>query len=122
MSFNNSVEEHSWSNEEWSVDLPSELFIQTLSFSLSSRVNIDHSPFLVDLTIVFINNYWMSFKVLASFNWKCLVVECVDELLSIILENLPPVGVGAPDLHGLVLARAMNVPWLVVKSGSNSEW
>jgi hypothetical protein len=45
------------------------------------------------------NNDGSSFIVFASFNVKYLVVESIDELLSFKLEDLPPVGVSAPDLH-----------------------
>jgi hypothetical protein len=41
----------------------------------------------------------MSFLILAIFNVKDLAGLPVDELVILILEHLPPAGVGAPDLH-----------------------
>jgi hypothetical protein len=46
-------------------------------------------------------------------------LEGIEELISIILEDLPPIGVGASDVHDLTLSIALNVPRLVVHSGSD---
>jgi hypothetical protein len=43
-------------------------------------------------------------------NINCFSVLDVDEVFAFILEDLPPVGVGAPDLHVVALSRVLDVP------------
>jgi hypothetical protein len=43
-----------------------------------------------------------------------LVLE-IDQLVVHVLEHLPPVGVGAPDLHVTSLSRVLDVEGLVVQ-------
>jgi hypothetical protein len=40
---------------------------------------------------------FLSFLILVLIDIKCLLVLDVDEVFSLILEDLPPVGVCAPD-------------------------
>jgi len=110
---------HSWSNVEWSIDIESEFFILTLGFNLWSLVNIDNLPFLVSSTMVLVSNNWLSFSVFSSWYIKNLGVLDVDELFSSVLEDLPPLWVGALNLHLASTTIALDVPWLVVDSGLN---
>jgi hypothetical protein len=45
----------------------------------------------------------------------------VDEVFSFILEDLPPVGVGASDLHWVSSTVGLDVPRLVVGLGSDCQ-
>jgi len=77
----------------------SEFLIKSLGISLSSLVNIDDSPLLMSASIVGPDTNLLSFNIFASSNVKYLLVVEVDELLILILEDLPPSRVGAPDLQ-----------------------
>jgi len=51
-----------------------------------------------------------AFFIFSTMDIECLLVGPVDEVFSLILEELEPVGVGAPDLHVVGLSRVLNVP------------
>jgi hypothetical protein len=71
--------------------------------------------------IVAPNSNSMSFFILGTLDVKYLVGLPVDELFILILKDLPPSGVSAPDLHVVSSSAALNVPRLVVVSGSNGQ-
>jgi len=82
---------HVRSNVEWSVDVETELFIESLSFNLSSIVEIDDLPFLVKSIVVSSNGNWSSFFILVSFNIDDLsILSNIDELSCSVLEDLEP--------------------------------
>jgi len=112
--FSKSLHWKSWSDVEWSVSAESEIFINSAILGLTSLVNIQHSPFLMVALVVSIDTNWLAFLVLLAFDFKDLWVLPVDELLVLILEDLPPSWVGAPDLHVIGSSRWLDVPWLVV--------
>jgi hypothetical protein len=61
--------------------------------------------------LIVINNNLGSFFILVTINGKNLIVlEWIDELVSIILEDLPPVRVGACDLHVFAASITYDVP------------
>jgi hypothetical protein len=99
----NSVEWKLRNKIEWSVDMEAKFFIESLSLKLFGFVKIEYSPFLMGSSIVAPYSYSISFLIFASFNIKDLVVltEVYESsiLNSIVLEQLPPSRVGAPDLH-----------------------
>jgi hypothetical protein len=66
----------------------------TLSF-----VKVNDSPSLGSCSIVTPYLYWVSFFILSSSDIEDFAVVPVDELVVLILEDLPPSRVGAPDLH-----------------------
>jgi hypothetical protein len=68
MSFNYSSEEHSGSDVEWSVDVPSEVLVKSLGGFLGSLINIDNLPLLAWLSFVVINNNLLSFFILVTIN------------------------------------------------------
>jgi len=105
----NSLHWKSRSDVEWSVDVESELFVNSLGLFLLGLIKIDDIPSLVCLSMVVPYNSWSSFFICSSMDIKNLVVLSVDELLVGVLEDLPPVGVGTPDLHVLVLTRAVDI-------------
>jgi hypothetical protein len=53
----------------------------------------------------------LAFFIFSSGNIKYSIVSDVDKLLSLVFvsEDLPPVGVGAPDLHVLGLSGALDI-------------
>jgi hypothetical protein len=48
--------------------METKFFIESLGFNLSSLIDIDNVPFLVDLSTVFSNNNWVGFNILAVFD------------------------------------------------------
>jgi len=52
----------------------------------------------------------MTFFVLGSLYIKNLVVLNVDELFTLVLEDLPPSTISAPDLHVVGSSSAVDVP------------
>jgi len=76
---------------EWSVDVETEFFIESLSLNLWSLVKIEYSPSLGNSSIVFPYLNSVTFLILASSYIKdSVVVSEVHELLSSVLEQLPP--------------------------------
>lgn len=108
--FSNSLHWKSGSDKEWSVSVETEIFVKSFTFSLSSLVGVEDSPLLMVTSIVAPNTNGMTFFVLTSFDVKDLVVLPVDELFTLVLEDLPPSGVSTPDLHVVGSTRACDVP------------
>jgi len=82
---------HVRSDIEWSVDVETEFFIESFSFTLSSLVKIDDIPFLVNLTCVLSDNNLSSFLILGTIDIKnLLILSDVDELSCLELEDLEP--------------------------------
>jgi hypothetical protein len=96
-------------------------FAHSLGLLFLSLVNIDDLPLLVSSLVVTPNSYGLAFLVFATFNIKDLVVIPVDELAVLILEHLEPSGVGAPDLHVVGSTSTLDIPRLVVISGSDCQ-
>jgi hypothetical protein len=94
MALDNSVEWKFGDKVEWSVDVESEFFVESLGSELLSLVNIDDLPFLISSLLISVNNNCLSFIILGSCNRECLVVGWVDELVTLIFEHLKPSGVG----------------------------
>jgi hypothetical protein len=82
----------------------SEVFHLTLLLNFLSFVKIDDLPSLVGSTVFAPDPNGLSFNILSSGDIKCLTIVPVDEVFSFILEDLPPVGVSAPDLHVVALS------------------
>jgi len=68
------------------------------------------------------NNNFTSFLVFRSSNIKVLSVLDVYKSINLILEDLEPLGIGAPYLHVIGLSRTLDVPWLVVILRSDCQW
>jgi hypothetical protein len=88
--FSDSVEWKFRHDVEWSVDMETKLFIQSLGLSLLFLVKIEDLPSLMFTTIVTPDSDCVSFFIFASFNIKDLVVLPIDELSTFILEDLEP--------------------------------
>jgi hypothetical protein len=117
----NSVEWKLRYEVEWSIDMETKFFVQSLSLNLSSLVKIDNLPLLVSSIVVTPNSNSLSFLVLCSSNIKDLIVGPVDELIFVELEDLEPSGVSAPDLHVVGLTSTLDVPRLIVVSSSDRQ-
>jgi hypothetical protein len=87
---NHSVEWKLRNNIEWSINLEAKFFIESLCLYLVSLVNIKNCPLLVSSIVISENTNLGSFLVLASNNFKNLVVTPIDELIVLVLEYLPP--------------------------------
>jgi hypothetical protein len=106
---------------EWSIDVESPIFVNAFSLWAFGFVKIEYSPFLVKATIITINSNFASFLVLSTKHIKHLAALPVDELFFLILENLEPSRVSAPDLHIVGSTSALDIPRLVVQSSSDCQ-
>ena len=78
--------------------------IPSFTLDLFSLILIDNSPSLVPSVVSLPDNNCLSFNIFVSGNIKNSLVLNVDEVISSVLEDLPPLGTGAPDLHVSVFA------------------
>jgi hypothetical protein len=76
-----------------------EFRIEALSWNLLSLVKIDDIPSLVGTVMFVVNDNSLSFLILSTSDIKSLSSLPIDEVFIFILEELPPFGVGAVDLH-----------------------
>jgi hypothetical protein len=118
---NHSVEWKLGNNMEWSVYMETEVFVKSFDLRTLCLVKIDNSPSLSCSSIVSMYLNWVSFFVLTTLNIKNLTTLPVDELILLILEDLPPTRVCAPDLHVSCSSRALDIPRLIVISSSDSQ-
>jgi hypothetical protein len=80
--------------------METEVFIKSLILLFLSLVEIDNLPLLI-LAIVFLpDDNWSAFFISTTIYIKASVgILEVAEVVSLILENLPPSRVSAPDLE-----------------------
>jgi hypothetical protein len=90
--------------------METEVFVKSLSLWALILIKIKDSPSLGSSSIVTPYLNWVSFFILATSNIKDLVIRPVDELVVLILEDLEPSRVGAPDLHVVGLSSALDIP------------
>jgi hypothetical protein len=94
-------------------------FAHSLGLFSFSFVNIDDLPLLVFASVVAPNSYSLAFNVFSTSNIKDLVVSWVDKLSSFVFEQLEPSRIGTPDLHVVGSTSTLDIPRLVVVSGSD---
>ena len=88
--------------------MESEFLNKSLLLNLFSFINIDNLPFSFSTAIILCDSNFVTFNILSSS--KSLSVCPVDEEISWnVLEELPPIGVGAPDLHVFSFSGALDV-------------
>jgi hypothetical protein len=75
---------------EWSVDPESEVLVESFDFVTLSLVDIDDLPSLVEAGVLSPDNNFLAFRVLVTLDIEDLSVFGVDELLVLVLEELPP--------------------------------
>jgi hypothetical protein len=97
--FEVSVRSKSRLNVEWSLDIESEFFIESLRWTLTLVIKIDNLPFLVEAIVFAIDDNWSSFFVFVSRDIEAFLVLPIDKVLITVGENLPPTRVSAPNLH-----------------------
>jgi hypothetical protein len=81
--------------------MESEFFVKSFLLSLSGFVQVKNSPLLMVSSVVVLDTDCISFSVTLVLDFEDLLVLPIDELFVLILEYLPPVRIGAPDLHVL---------------------
>jgi hypothetical protein len=122
MHLSDSIEWKFWNKIEWSIDVESKFFIQSLSFSLCLLIKIKYLPSLVGTVMLIVYTNSLSFFILVSNNINASInLLNVAEMLSLVHKDLPPSWISAPDLHVISFPWTLNIPWLVVDSGSNSQ-
>ena len=99
MAFSNSLHWESRSEIEWSVSMHTKFRIEALSWNLIGFINIKDLPSLVGTVMFVVNDNSLSFLILSTSDIKSLSGLPIDEVFIFILEELPPFGVGAVDLH-----------------------
>jgi hypothetical protein len=117
----NSLHWHSRSDVEWSVDMETEFFVESLSLKLFSIFKIDYLPSLVLSIMNLVYNNWLCFSIFITFNIKSLFVLDVNKLVTSVLEDLPPLWVSSGNLNLCWSTIADNVPWLVVNLGLDCQ-
>lgn len=70
---------------EFSVDVESEFFIETLGWTLLNLIGVDDSPLLVDSTVFLIWDNVSSFQVFAAINVEDSVVSNISNEGTVIL-------------------------------------
>jgi len=106
-----------WNKDEWSIDVESELLVNSLSWLLACLIKIDNLPFLVESLVWVADNYVLALLVLSSVYIKCLLVDDILELSSAcsVLEDLEPVVVlDTTSLEVLSSTIGLDLEWLVV--------
>ena len=84
---------------EWSFDVQTEFSIElSLLWLRFHLINVDHSPFLV-LTVVSRMNNDVSVFMIISATYIKNFTSLVDDVLSLVFEELEPSRVGGPDLE-----------------------
>jgi hypothetical protein len=78
--FSNSVEWKLRDNVEWSVDVETKFFIESLSFSLRTFIKIQDIPFLVDTLAIVIDSNWLSLLILRWGVKDSIVILEVNKL------------------------------------------
>jgi hypothetical protein len=78
--FSNSVEWKLRDNVEWSVDVETKFFIESLSFSLWTFIKIQDIPFLVDTLAIVIDSNWLSLLILRWGVKDSIVILEVNKL------------------------------------------
>jgi hypothetical protein len=88
---NNSLHWQSRSNVEWSVDMETEVVVDSLGSYSISFIKIYYTPLLSSSICVTVNYNCMSFFILFILNTKCFRGLPIDELVLLVLEYLEPI-------------------------------
>jgi hypothetical protein len=79
------------SNVEWSVDMETEVVVDSLGSYSISFIKIYYTPLLSSSICVTVNYNCMSFFILFILNTKCFRGLPIDELVLLVLEYLEPI-------------------------------
>jgi hypothetical protein len=84
----------SGSDIEWSIDIESKFFIETLGLSLCLLVKVKDLPFLSLRIDLGMKNDFLTFNIFLLIHMETLVILNIDKSVYLILENLVPLRVG----------------------------
>jgi hypothetical protein len=101
--------------------MEAKVFVDSLGLRSLISVKINNIPLLMLSSVVTPNTNLLSFLILSSSDIKDFASLPVDKLVGLILEDLPPSRVGAPDLHVVGSSRILDIPRLIVVSSSDSQ-
>jgi len=90
VALNDSIEWKLRDQVERSVDMETEVFVETLGLVTLCFVKINNLPLLMSASIIAPNTYWVTFFILSSFDIKDFATLPIDELVVLILEYLEP--------------------------------
>ena len=107
--FNDSAHPHLGHNIEWSISEESEVAIQSLDGFSGYGIAVTNSPFLVGSVVSIGNSNISSFSIMATLNFKNLLVMNIGELIVSIIEELEPAGISVPHLHVVGSSRALDI-------------
>jgi hypothetical protein len=82
MTFNHSLHWKPRSDIEWSIDVETEFFIQTLCFCLGCFIKVDNIPFLVDTLVVVEYSNRLSLNIISGCIEDSICILVVDKLRS----------------------------------------
>jgi hypothetical protein len=80
VAFSNSIHWESRNHVEWSIDVETKVFVETLGWISFHFINIGHSPLLILTIVVLVNTNFASFLIFASCDIKNFAVIPIDEL------------------------------------------
>jgi len=125
--FSNSLHWKFGSEVEWFINNETVSFalLTLLSVSVwtSQFSSIDNSPSLGGMSICFLYMNWLSFSILVILNSNVFsFFTKIDKVFSLVLEHLPPVGVGAVVLQVVGFTWVVDFDGLVDWSTSDSSW
>ena len=98
VTLSNSVHWHSGDKVEWSHDVESEFFAESLGLDFLSLVSIENLPSLLITAASCLDRDSLSFFILGAVNGEAFFVLPIDKMLVLVGKDLPPSSVGAPDL------------------------
>jgi hypothetical protein len=87
-------------HDEWSVDIETEFFVHSLGWDLWCFININDLPSLVETIMLSLGDDFLSFKILYFIDIKSFA-EVVDNMFTLVFEQLPPLLGGNSDLKVL---------------------
>jgi hypothetical protein len=101
--------------------METKVLVESLGLWSLGFIEIDNIPLLSGRSVVTPYSNSLSFLIFASSDIKGFAVLPIDELVILILENLEPSRVSAPDLHVISSSSTLDIPRLIVVSCSDGQ-
>lgn len=105
---------------EWSIDIDSELLIQTLSWCFRCLINVHNGPLLVLTIMGNPTGNLLTFNILARPNREDLGVLYISNVSAVESMELPPFAGGSRKIVVSTIATSFKSKRIVVLSSSNS--
>lgn len=102
-------------HDEWSVDIETEFFVHSLGWDLWCFININDLPSLVETIMLRPGDDILPFKILSLIDIKSFA-EVVDNMFTLVFEQLPPLLGGNSDLNVFFNSKGFhveNVSWVL---------